>query len=162
MSKFEGKEIRALCLNQPYAELMLYGKIETRTWSTNYRGLVLICSNKKPYHQEEFYEISGKEQYDRICELIDIGNQYNGYAIAIGELVDCRLMTIEDEDKCFAEYMTPWIEKRKRKNKTFKYVEKKLWCHIYKNVREIKPFPWKGFQGFHNISEFILKNIQFK
>lgn len=56
-----------------------------------------------------------------------------GYAIAIGELVDCRLMTIEDEKKCYTTY------------------RQGLYCHVYDNVRPILPFKIKGSLGWMNL-----------
>ena len=49
----EIEPIKALSWKQPYASLMLKGKIETRSWPTNYRGLVLICASKAPYSIKE-------------------------------------------------------------------------------------------------------------
>lgn len=56
---FEGEEIRALSWKEPYASLMLHGKIETRPWSTKYRGLVLVCASQKPYTEAELMGIAG-------------------------------------------------------------------------------------------------------
>ncbi len=66
----------------------------------NIEDYVLICSSLKPYRITEFEDII----------KFDINNiLYNeeirlGYAIAIVELIDCRLMTIEDEKKCYTTY----------------------------------------------------------
>jgi hypothetical protein len=43
------QKLMALSWKQPYAELMLHGKIETRTWQTKYRGWVMVCASKQPY-----------------------------------------------------------------------------------------------------------------
>ena len=41
---------RAICLKQPWANLVMEGKktIETRKWTTKYRGVILICSSQTP------------------------------------------------------------------------------------------------------------------
>ena len=41
---------KAISLKQPWANLVASGKktIETRKWTTNYRGDLVICSSKKP------------------------------------------------------------------------------------------------------------------
>lgn len=135
--------LRALSWKQPYATLMLHGKIETRTWYTKYRGLVLICASKLPYHQEVFHEISGKEQYKRIWENVDPDDTITGHAIAIGRLVDCRSMLIRDEDKCFVKYHPD------------------LYCHIYEDVKPIVPIPWKGSQGWKTVDPEFIKTIKF-
>jgi hypothetical protein len=66
---------------------------------------------------------------------------YEGKAIAIGRLTDCRPMKLEDEDKCFVQYCPD------------------LFCHIYENVQAIKPFPWKGSQGWKEVSIEIKNQI---
>lgn len=125
--------MRALTWKQPFASLMLQGKIETRTWQTEWRGSVLICAGKSTYTHKDLMDLSGLAQYERICERF--GTAYklstpHGVAIAVGKLVDCRPMTKEDENACFVAY------------------NPKLWCHVYENVRPIEPIPYKGRQGW--------------
>lgn len=137
---FENKEIKALFWKQPYANLMLHDKIETRTWKTKYRGLVLICSSLKPYRNIDFEDII-KFDINNILYNEDIKL---GYAIAIGELVDCRLMTIEDEKKCYTTY------------------RQGLYCHVYDNVRPILPFKIKGSLGWMNLDVDTKLKIKIK
>lgn len=140
--------IRALSLRQPFASLMLppFNKIETRTWSTSYRGPVLICASQKAYPWNVVRDICGPDQFDRLLsskmqkELILTGT--DGHAIALGILVDCRSMQKEDEDKCFVQYYPG------------------LWCHVYENVRPIKPFPWKGCQGWKVLTKEQTQKIE--
>ena len=68
---------KAISLKQPWANLVASGKktIETRKWSTNYRGDLVICSSQKP--------------------KIDPA----GYALCIVELYDVRPMEKKDEKK---------------------------------------------------------------
>lgn len=153
--------IRALSWKQPYASLMLHGKVETRTWSTSYRGLVLICASLKRYDQEVFYSISGQEQYDRIHKTIDVYDTTADMAIAVGRLVGCRLMKKEDENLTFVEYRDPWqIERVSKKTGKTKIITQRLWCHFYKDVKPIEPFDWKGTQGWKTLSPEEIKQIQ--
>lgn len=140
------ERVLALSLKQPFASLMLLGKIETRTWSTKYRGLVLICASKKFYSESQVMSISGEKQTQHaFVELNQHGiKELRGMAIAIGRLVDCRPMTKEDEDKCFVKYYPD------------------LFCHIYEDVVAIEPFEWKGTQGWKEVSEEIKKTIVIK
>lgn len=140
------QKLLALSWKQPYAELMLHGKIETRTWNTNYRGWVLICTSLKAYTWQSVQNISGEKQYQRMRNiLLPYFYQnliaYQGYAVAIGRLVDCRPMKPEDEDRCFVQYHLD------------------LFCHIYENVQAIESFPWKGSQGWREVLEVIKKSI---
>jgi len=43
-------KLKALCLRQPWANLIITGQktIETRKWQTNYRGDILLCTSKRP------------------------------------------------------------------------------------------------------------------
>ena len=45
--------MKALSIKQPWATMIATGEktIETRTWSTKYRGRLLICSGKTPVAQ---------------------------------------------------------------------------------------------------------------
>lgn len=70
-------KIKAISLHQPWASMIKLGNktIETRTWSTDYRGDLLIVSTRKP-------EIKGL-----LC----------GYALCVVNLVNCRKMILSDE-----------------------------------------------------------------
>lgn len=137
----EDDKIMALSWKEPFASLMLQGKIETRVWKTDYRGFVLICTSKKKYNNQEVLNISGPEQYQRVIDMLDGKEMKHGYAIAIGKLIHCRKMIKADEDKCFVEYNPD------------------LWCHIYEDVRPIVPFEWKGTQGWKKLIRLDLEKI---
>lgn len=135
------QKLLALSWKQPFASLMLHGKIETRTWSTKYRGWVLICASKVPYHTDQLFTIAGADQYDRIWKTLDPDEQENGVVIAIGNLVDCRPMTKDDEDRAFVEYYPD------------------LFCHVYENIIPLEPFPWKGQQGWKEVAPEIKEQL---
>jgi hypothetical protein len=145
--------LKALSLKEPYASMMLHGKIETRTWPTNYRGLVLICASQKRYTPDEIDHISNYQQRTAMSWKIQRTGSFAfvfdstfhlGHAIAIGRLVDCRPMTWEDEEK------------------TFVISRADLWCHIYEDVTAIEPIPFKGGQKWRNVSYDFIKQIKFK
>lgn len=119
--------MRSLSWKQPFATAMLYGKIETRTWDTKYRGKVLICSSKKPYRYDDLEEISGYRLFSNMMSKIkhDLAFDLDGYAIAIGDLVDSRPMELQDQERAYVLYSP------------------NLYCHIYENVQGIIPIPWK-------------------
>lgn len=138
------EKLLALSWKQPFGLLMLNDKIETRTWSTNYRGLVLICTSKKTYSDEQLFNITGPKQFERIMYFTTASKNLEiGKAIAIGRLIDCRKMKQSDEDKCFVEYYPD------------------LYCHIYKDVRPIKPIPWIGTQGWKEVNNIFKKQLIF-
>jgi len=141
----QNEKVMALWWKQPYASAMLIGKIETRTWKTNVRGKVLICASKEEYSFREVDRISGNTRDRLYSELTfkaqTLGNF--GNAIAIGDLVDCRPMTPEDKEKCFVRY------------------REGLYCHVYENVRAIKPFEMKGCQGWRILTEEQKSKIEY-
>jgi hypothetical protein len=140
-------KLLALSWKEPYGTLMYYNKIETRTWYTKYRGLVMICCSKTGYSQKQIFNISGETQFERILgtlsrDMTPMYGQNMGKAILIGRLVDCRPMTKEDESDCFVQYFPG------------------LFCHVYKDVRPIKPFPWKGSQGWTRLTQEQIEKIE--
>jgi hypothetical protein len=92
--------MKAISIKQPWANRIASGEktIETRTWTTDYRGELLICSSRSP-------EIRPA-----------------GYALAIARLVDSRPMRKEDEDQAccpFEEGLFSLVLKDIRKIKAF-------------------------------------------
>lgn len=151
---FGHTKILALSWKQPFGSAMLVGKDETRVWSTKYRGPVLICASAIGYSIAATKEITGELQFTRLMNAVDpISSTLNlfGMAIGIGRIVDCREMRPEDEDKTFVQYRAPWIEHRMGKDGRIRAVQLRRYCHIYKDVRSIKPFPWKGSQGWTTV-----------
>lgn len=80
--------MKALTLKQPWADQIMTGAktIETRTWSTKYRGPLVIHAAAKPK-----------------------GDFVTSAILGIVDLADCRLMTVDDEDEAmcsvtFARY----------------------------------------------------------
>lgn len=136
------QKIKSLSWKQPFAELMLHGKIETRTWQAKYRGWVLICMSKKQYKSSVLIETCGYDQLQRIREVLPLGPIPGGNAIAIGRLVDCRPMKEDDEDACFVKF------------------KKGLYCHVYENVQPIKPFKWTGTLSMPDVPDEFKELIE--
>ena len=66
VKRIEKKTMKALSLKQPWANLVAEGKktIETRKWSTKYRGDLVICSSRKPEIERYGCAICIVELYD--------------------------------------------------------------------------------------------------
>lgn len=73
--------MKALTIKEPWASMIYIGQktIETRTWNTKYRGLLVLTASRKP---KSF--LSGK-------------------AFAVVYLSDCRHMTEEDEQEAYCK-----------------------------------------------------------
>lgn len=148
--------VRALSWKQPFATMMLYGKAETRIWPTEYRGLVLICSSQRGYNQFQLSTISGGVQVRRMNEeMKKHGVGYplpEGYAIGIGRLHTCRCMG------AYAPKQDP-KEVEAIENKTYVRFFSDLWVFEFKDIRPIKPIPWKGSQKWRNLTDDEKKQI---
>ena len=104
--------MKAISVKQPWANLIAAGRktIETRTWTTKYRGQLLIVSSHSPRIEPA------------------------GYALAVAEIVACRVMTGADEAAAC--------------------------CKVYPNayaweladIRAITPFPVKGRLGLYEVA----------
>jgi hypothetical protein len=103
--------MKALSVKQPWANMIASGEktIETRVWATDYRGEILIVSSKTP----------------KIAPA--------GYAIAVAEIADCRVMTPKDEIAACCGI----------------YPNAHAW--VLRNIRPIKPFPVKGKLGLYDV-----------
>lgn len=150
---FQNEPIRLLSWWQPFASLMLYGKVETREWATPYRGLVLICSTQKPLYKqtldktrhihfgpEHSQEIDHLKITERLNHPMDDTFLLNGYAIAIGRLVDCREVKMND--------------------KTFFLHPPGMFAHVYEDVKRIRPFTVKGSQKWGTVRAEIRAKIE--
>jgi hypothetical protein len=135
--------IRALSWKQPFAALMLHDKYETRTWDTDYRGFVLICATQKPYALNEMFEIMGAENFNRAINMVPSLNLIEGHAIAVGVLANT------------------WRMRKWEEQETFVAFKENLFVHRYKNVRAIKPIPFKGGQKWQRVPEEIINQIEF-
>lgn len=136
--------IKSLVLREPFGSLMLHGKIETRTWKTPHRGLVLICTSMKAYNLREMESICGTELM--IDALRRLTKTHQSKAIAIGRLVDIRPFTKEMESRAFVKF----IENERRPRFGF----------FFEDVYPIEPFPFVGHLGLINISKDVRKKIK--
>lgn len=150
---FEQEEIRGLSFWQPFGTLMFYDKVETRTWSTPYRGLVLICTTKTPLHKQSLEKsrhiIITDEHHEQIDKAFENESFFaptqptihlNGFAIGVGRLVDCRRVKEGDRTYCVAS--------------------PDVWGHVYADVKRIKPFAVKGGQGWFKVTPDMRAQIQ--
>lgn len=94
------KIMKAISLKQPWANYVASGQktVETRKWTTRYRGKILIVSSKSPNIPPA------------------------GCAVAVAEIVDCRPMVKSDEKEAMIQVYPQaysWILKDIRKINPF-------------------------------------------
>lgn len=90
-----GREIKALSIRQPWAALIVLGikQFEFRTWSTEYRGPLLIHASQKFDQEGLIHLIRHCVSMERKPELYD-----RGCIIGICELIACRRLIRKDID----------------------------------------------------------------
>lgn len=116
--------MKALSVKQPWASLIATGHktIETRTWKTNYRGPILICSSL---------------QRDKVATAWwsvtypSLSTSPVGVCMCTAELVDCRPMVDEDQQVAMCG-MAPYA-----------------W--VLANVKVVEPKPIKGKLGLYEV-----------
>ena len=123
----QSTELTAITLHQPWASLIAAGKkhYETRSWSTDYRGLIAIHAAKKLHEDESLISLLEFPAFP-----ISLGA-----IVAIAELTDCILMDEEfiSKQSSFEQYLGLW--------KPGRYAWK------LENVRAIEPIAATGKQG---------------
>ena len=79
--------MKVLSIKEPFATLIKRGikQIETRSWKTNYRGLLYIHSSLT----------KDKIKLEKLKDLYDENDLAQGYITCSCELVDCILITEE-------------------------------------------------------------------
>jgi DNA N-6-adenine-methyltransferase (Dam)/ASCH domain len=137
-------KLKAISLWQPWASLISLGlkHYETRSWKTNYRGKLLICSTAANSKQHK--------EYLKICEQLQLPpweNFLHGRAIALCDLTDCIEMTPE------------FIEQQSRTEILCGDWQVGRYAWKLENIQPIaEPFAVKGKQGLFDIS---LENYEF-
>lgn len=139
-------ELRMLTIKQPFALLMLSGKLETRTWNTEYRGPVLFHAAKRPFPMKELHAMCTHDQllhFNKHMRENDFTDLY-GKAFATGNLVNVRPMKRPDEALCYVQYSPV------------------LFVFEFTEVMPIKRFDVKGRQGFQRVNESIIEKISYE
>lgn len=133
------ESLRALSVKQPWASLIATGKktIETRIWSTEFRGDLLICSSKK-------IDTYSMKAFDNDLFSFDIEMEFpTGVALCLVELYDCRVMTMADEEKALCSVYGDGRWKAR--------------SFFLRKIRRIKPIPIIGELGIFD-TKLIFKS----
>lgn len=141
--QFNKDNIKGLAIKQPYADLVVHhGKVETRTWDTQYRGYVLFTASTQPYTWKTVEMISSSQIISIVSKVNYLSGFRTGVAIGIGKLVSTRLMTKEDEKIALVDF------------------QQGLFLHFYEDVTPIHPFKIKGKLGLFTLEESDIEKIQ--
>lgn len=125
--------MRAISLHQPWASLVALGfkEYETRSWSTQYRGKLLIHAAKLLTPTFEFKSSDhGWLDLRKHCEVLPLGA-----AVAVCNLTDCIQMTASTIQS------QPQLERSVGDWQPGRYAWK------LENIQAINPIPARGKQG---------------
>lgn len=160
---FGEEKIRTLGLYQPYASLMLHGKIESRCVEEGKKppfptGKYLIYSTKKYYSPESFKHLSG-EYYQSARNIItrEETASLNGYAICIGDLMRVEKLGVGQLSRAFVDINPTMLRMGKEDIDWYNEIiidGKQLWGLHFENIQRINPFPFRGKQGVGILSKF--------
>ena len=103
--------MKALSIKQPGANLIASGRktVEVRSWATRHRGPVLVVSSLRPNVPPA------------------------GCAVAVADLVDCRLMTEDDAEAACSPALPG------------------AYAWVLEHIRPLQPFPVAGRLGLYEV-----------
>lgn len=162
--------MRALSLWQPWSSAVALGakRIETRHWSTKYRGPLAIHAAKR-IHKGELIDFGN--DFSWVGALAGCGIKYRsgaglaellpfGAIVAVADLVACLpTEALETDDIGLDEVRYPdpiespfgWTERQMGNFGPQRYG----W--LFENVRALpKPVPFRGLQGLFNVPDEVL------
>lgn len=147
--------IRTLGLWQPFASLMLHGKIESRKVMKGKApgfpcGKYLLYSTKEEYALEDLKYMCGDEILETIYNTLadEPTAQLRGYALVLADLVKVRKMTAADERSAYVKYRPS--------------LETETWLLDFRNVQRIEPFVFEhGKQGIGFLDESEKSKIKY-
>ena len=139
---------KILTICQPYAHLIAVTRekrVENRTWSTPYRGLIYIHAGKN----REWLNLDPTGKFDASYE-IPLDRMAFGAVVGVGKLIDCVHIDRVRQADVIAKY--PWLPDHAHTNGP--------WCWIFdENVSAIGPWPWRGNRGLLDIDEEALGRV---
>ena len=145
--------MRGLTLLEPWASLMADGHktIETRSWSTKYRGLVAIHSSKNKKGVDGTmtrlaYDAGWNDR--KLRSFMSLVEEWpGGRVIAVGKLVECfSTNDISGQAKCIERGSN--LTELMRLERFFGNYSADRFCWLFQDIRRIQhPFDKRGSLG---------------
>ena len=134
--------MKAISLWQPWASAMALGwkRNETRSWSTKYRGPLLIHAAKKIIGWPSIDIQSMFEEDDIAFQPSDLPR---GVLLCKVDLIDCRKIFIHNRPEGIERALGDYTSGR------FMWITDNLRPFLY-------PIPYRGSQGFFDVPDEIL------
>lgn len=131
--------MKAISLWEPWATLMALGlkHVETRSWSTNYRGPLLICAAKRKMDADGIFVLDRVHEYHRTCRIPEVNFfPHYGQAVCIVDLTRCDEI-VPFEPNALEHFLGDYTPGR--------------FAWTTDNLRKITPFAVRGSQGFFEV-----------
>lgn len=140
--------MRILTLTQPWATLVAIGakRIETRSWSTKYRGLVAIHAAKG--FPIQCLALCGEEPFSTaLRDELAKDALPRSQILAIADLVDCVSTNVKNETLSYRE-------------RSFGDYSPNRFAWKLANVRRLEvPFAFKGALGLRSLPDEIARKL---
>jgi len=133
--------MKAICIKQPFASLVLHGKTwEVRSQRSHYRGPLLIVATAEPFSHEETAKMIPWRLQKRSRTIA----KPEGVTVAVVDMVDCIAI-----DDC-------GLSRDEIEDRTFTTADyhRGKWAWVFENPRAVEEFPFQGFQGWRPLKEF--------
>lgn len=166
-----GETRRGLTLTQPWATLMALGakKIETRGWSTPYRGPVLIhAARSMPLFAQK---LCGTEHFwVTLANRLDLGEKASlrslvtalprGAAVAVARLVGCVAVSELAQPRLFAQHRFE-LPPPGSAELAFGDYSLDRYCWFFDDIRAlVTPIPCHGALGLWEVESDVLDQIE--
>jgi len=131
--------MKAISIKQPWADLIAHGikTIETRTWTTNHRGELLIVSSKTIDEDACRFFATNYPGESEINYIVRESSSFVGVSVALVNLYDVRNMCKDDEDGSLCRY------------------HRNLYSWILRDARKVCPVQIRGKLGIYNCNKVI-------
>lgn len=138
--------MKALSLWEPWATLIRLGhkRVETRHWSTSYRGPLAICAAQGGLGNAELKAFLEELWVDHGISLHP-DDMYNGHAVAVVHMAAC----IPTEQL----HARGFLEREFKDQLPFGNFGPDRYGWIFKGMETLAPFPVNGHQGLFDIPD---------
>jgi len=149
---------RAITLHQPWAAAIASGlkSIETRSWTTNYRGCLLIHAGAKGYdsHSHRMLADEVREHVESRCYAHFLRPLSLGAIVAYAELVACEATLI-------GAAREPWLKTVPRAERILGDFGQGRWLWQLENVIPLRePVPCRGSLGLWKPPDDVLRAVR--
>jgi len=144
-----------LTLAQPYAGAVLLaaqglpGKtIETRKVRfTRVGAEIVVCAGLDAWEDDLWRVYNGLVRLHGVpAAPFDLAMSHSGVALCLAVVAECRLLVKADYSRSL------WWDEREN-------ARKPRWAWVLDKLRPIKPFPWRGSQGFSRVPRKLVEVI---